>query len=266
MKKKLSIVLALCLIVSAIFMETPYSQAATIRLNKKTVTLRVGKTTKLKVYGTKKKINWRSAKNSIATVSPSGEITAKKLGKTKIYTKVAGKKLTCTVTVTGSSADTKLGGRLNPLSAYDEQTIHYYDDGKKVGTFKIQLTKFLSGSSASKRVLKKPKNPVPGNSQEYLYFQFQIKYISRSEIVNAKDLFCYYYNIFDSTGMTQVENIDWGFYFELMEDLSDIQLSPGAISKCSKAILVNKGFSPVTYRIRTGKNSYTWFTTDKNAN
>ncbi len=107
------------------------------------------------------------------------------------------------------------------------------------------------------------ENPVPANNQEYLYFRFQIKYVSGSEVVEAKDLFSYYYNIFDSTGTTQLENIDWGFYFELMEDLSDVTLSPGSSSKCSKAVLVNKGSTPVLYRIRTGKSSYTWFTTEK---
>ena len=51
--------------------------------------------------------------------------------------------------------------------------------------------------------------------------------------------------------------------FELMEDLSDVTLSPGQSSKCSKAILVSKGNTPVLYRIRTGRTSYTWFTTKK---
>lgn len=265
MKKPGSLALALCLIISSMQIHTTDSQAANARLNKKTASLRVGKTTQLRVYGTKAKITWRSSKKSIAEVSAAGKVTAKKLGTANIYAKFSGKKLTCKITVTGSASDSKSGGKLNPLSAYDEHTINYYDDGKKIGTFKIQLKKFLSGDSASERVLQNADNPIPSNTQEYLYFQFQIKYVSGNEVVNAKDLFSYYYNIYDSTGTTQLENIDWGFYFELMEDLSDVKLSPGASSTCSKAVLVSKGNTPVIYRIRTGRNSYTWFTTDKNA-
>lgn len=266
MKKKkrlFSLLMVFCLVLSVIGIEAPELSAASVRMNKKTATLQVGKTLNLKVSGTSDKITWRSSKKSVASVSSTGKVTAKKLGTAKIYAKFSGKKLYCKVTVTGSTADTKAGGRLNPLSAYDEHTISYYDDGKKIGTFKIKLEKFLSGNSAKNRVLANKENPVPTNTQEYLYFQFQIKYVSGSEVVEAKDLFSYYYNIFDSTGTTQLENIDWGFYFELMEDLSDVTLSPGASSKCSKAVLVSKGNTPVLYRIRTGKNSYTWFTTKK---
>lgn len=262
-KKFFSLMLVFGLILSGILMEAPVSQAASVKLNKKTATLRIGRSTRLKVSGTDDKITWRSTKKSVASVSSTGKVTAKKLGTAKICAKFSGKKLYCTVTVTGSTADTKAGGRLNPLSAYDEHTINYYDDGKKIGTFKIKLLSFFSGNTAQKRVLKNPENTVPTNTQEYLYFKFQIKYVSGSELVDAKDLFSYYYNIFDSTGTKQLENIDWGFYFELMEDLSDVTLSPGATSKCSKAVLVSKGNTPVLYRIRTGKSSYTWFTTKK---
>ncbi len=262
-KRILSLLLVLCLCTSLWIPDTSKSSAATVRMNKKTATLRIGRTCRLKVYGTKSKITWRSTKKSVASVNSSGVVTAKKMGTAKIYAKFGGKKLYCKVSVTGSSADTKAGGRLNPLSAYDEHTISYYDDGKKIGTFKIKLETFQSGNSAKNRVLNNKENPVPANNQEYLYFRFQIKYVSGSEVVEAKDLFSYYYNIFDSTGTTQLENIDWGFYFELMEDLSDVTLSPGSSSKCSKAVLVNKGNTPVLYRIRTGKSSYTWFTTEK---
>lgn len=262
-KKLFTLFLVFCLILSGFFTIAPDTQAATVKLNKRTATLRVGRSTTLRVSGTREKITWRSTKKSVATVTSRGKVTAKKIGTAKICAKFSGKKLYCTIKVTGSAADSKAGGKLNPLSAYNEHTISYYDDGKKIGTFKIKLTKFLSGQSAAKRVLQNPENPQPGDTQEYLYFQFDIKYVSGSEVINAKDLFSYYYNIYDSTGTTQLENIDWGFYFELMEDLSDVTLSPGASSKCSKAVLVNKGFTPVIYRIRTGKNSYTWFSTEK---
>ncbi len=262
MKKIGTLVLVFCLIVTTNLAHTASgAEAAGPRLNKKTATLKLGKTLRLKVFGMKGKITWRSTKKSVASVSSSGKVTAKKIGTAQICAKFSGKKLYCKVTVVGSTADTKSGGRLNPISAYKKNTINFYEDGKKIGTFKIKLTEFKSGNAASKRVLANTENPVPTDTQEYLYFQFEIEYVSGSEVVEAKDLFSYYYNIFDSTGTIQLENIDWGFYFELMEDLSDVSLSPGATSKCSKAVLVNKGNTPVMYRIRTGRNSYTWFTT-----
>lgn len=69
------------------------------KLNKKKVTLYVGKTAKLKVKNTKKKVKWSSSKKSVATVTKTGKVTAKKKGKATITAKVAKKKLKCTVTV-----------------------------------------------------------------------------------------------------------------------------------------------------------------------
>ena len=70
-----------------------------ITLNKKKLTLKVGKTFKLKVKGTKKKAVWKSSKKKVATVNKKGLVRAKKKGTAGITAKVAGKKLKCTVTV-----------------------------------------------------------------------------------------------------------------------------------------------------------------------
>ena len=58
-----------------------------------------------------------------------------------------------------------------------------------------------------------------------------------------------------------LQNLDWGFFFEDVDDLGQVLLSPGNTITCGKAVLVNKGFAPYTYRIQTGKNTYSWFTT-----
>ena len=72
-----------------------------VQLNKKKVTLEVGKkvTLKLKNAPKKKKITWRSNKKKIASVSKKGVVTAKKAGKAEITAKVKGKKYVCKVTV-----------------------------------------------------------------------------------------------------------------------------------------------------------------------
>ena len=75
------------------------AQAATLKLNKKELSLVVGKSYTLKVTGTKQKIIWTTSKKSVATVSKSGKIAAKKAGSVTITATVNKKKYTCKVTV-----------------------------------------------------------------------------------------------------------------------------------------------------------------------
>ncbi|MCR5796809.1 MAG: hypothetical protein K6G63_02690 [Eubacterium sp.] len=236
------------------------SADAKVRINKKAVKLSVGRSVKLKLRGTKKKAKWSSSKKSVAKVYSSGKVVAKKAGTAKIYAKVGSKKYTCKITVTSSG---KRGSVKNPISAYAKNTITYYNGPTKIGKFQIQLLDFKSGSKANELVAKQASNPKPTMNQEYLYFKFKIKYISGSQVTPAKELFDYYHNIFNSSGTTSVTNIDWGFFFDTTEDLSNVKLAPNNTIECSKAILVNKGYTPVIYRIPTGPTSYTWFTTSK---
>ncbi len=71
-----------------------------ISLNRKRVTLKVGKSTRLKVKGTKKKVTWKSNKKKVATVNKKGKVRARRVGNARITAKVAGKKLVCRVVVT----------------------------------------------------------------------------------------------------------------------------------------------------------------------
>ena len=73
--------------------------ASKVKLNKKKVTLYVGKTTTLKLKGTKQKIKWSSSNKTIATVSSKGKVKAKKAGTATITAKVGKKKYKCKVTV-----------------------------------------------------------------------------------------------------------------------------------------------------------------------
>lgn len=92
--------LALFLITALAFSVLPYqiSQAASIRLNKKTASVLTGKSIKLSVSGTKKKVRWSSSNTGIAVVS-NGKVTGKKPGQAVITAKVAGKTLKCTLKV-----------------------------------------------------------------------------------------------------------------------------------------------------------------------
>ncbi len=69
------------------------------KISKTSVTLTVGDTKKLKVSGTSQTIKWSSNKKSVATVSSSGKVKAKKSGTATITAKVGGEKYKCKVTV-----------------------------------------------------------------------------------------------------------------------------------------------------------------------
>lgn len=78
---------------------TMIAQAATVKLSDKKITLGVGSTKLLTVTGTKSRVVWTSSKATIATVSKTGQVTAKKEGTTTITAVVSKKEYTCKVTV-----------------------------------------------------------------------------------------------------------------------------------------------------------------------
>ena len=94
--KKMSGILFLCMLVSMLAMPVSAKAAA---LNRKSITLNVGKSYKLKAKGIKRKITWTSSKKSVATVSKTGVVEARKKGTAVITAKYGKKKLTCKVTV-----------------------------------------------------------------------------------------------------------------------------------------------------------------------
>lgn len=77
--------------------------ASNVRLNTSKKTICVGKTLKLQVKGTSKKVTWKSGNPSVAKVSAKGKVTAKKAGKATVTAKVGKKKLKCVVTVKNHS-------------------------------------------------------------------------------------------------------------------------------------------------------------------
>ena len=70
-----------------------------VKLNKKKATVKVGKSVKLKVKNTSKKVTWSSSNKKVAKVSKAGKVTGVKAGKATIKAKVGGKTLKCKVTV-----------------------------------------------------------------------------------------------------------------------------------------------------------------------
>lgn len=96
------------------------ADAAKVKLNKKSITLPVAKTYKLKVKGTKKKVKWKSSNKKVAYVNKHGKVVAKKRGKATITAKVGKKKYKCKVTVyySAKQAVSILEKKLKSRNAY----------------------------------------------------------------------------------------------------------------------------------------------------
>ncbi len=75
------------------------SKVNVIKLSSTSTAIAMGSTKTLKVNGTSSKVIWSTTNKNIATVSSTGVISPKNTGKVTIYGAVAGKKLSCVVTV-----------------------------------------------------------------------------------------------------------------------------------------------------------------------
>lgn len=86
--------------------------AASIKLNKKKMTIYVGQSVTLKVKGAKKKkVKWKSSKKKIAKVTNKGKVTGCKVGKATITAKVGKKSLKCKVVVKKKTTKMTAGQR-----------------------------------------------------------------------------------------------------------------------------------------------------------
>ena len=101
MKKFKSLLISLVLTLTCISMVTSpnFVQAASIKLNKTSLTIYTGKTSTLKVIGTSKKVTWSTSNKNVATVSSKGTVSAKSPGKATITARISNKNLKCNVTV-----------------------------------------------------------------------------------------------------------------------------------------------------------------------
>lgn len=146
--KKLSMMLLVCLLLSVIAMPVSANAA---KLNKKNVSLNVGKTYTLKATGIKGKITWTSSKKSVATVSSKGVVKAKKKGTAVITAKYGKKKLTCKVTVKQPVTSIKLSKTsisLNEGKTYSLKTsIAPKNADNKAVVWKSSNTKIATVSS-----------------------------------------------------------------------------------------------------------------------
>lgn len=104
-RRMAAVLLSLSMIVSAVSLTVPaVSQAAVVKLDRKKVTVTMGKSTTLKLKNNKAKVKWSvtSGKKNVLLSKKkktSVKISGKKVGKAKVQAKVGKKKYTCVVTV-----------------------------------------------------------------------------------------------------------------------------------------------------------------------
>lgn len=94
--------LMLLCVISAVLPEAAGVQtveAATIKINRTSLSLLKGQTYRLKITGTTKKVTWTSSNPQVASVGSKGKVTANSTGTARIVAKVADRRYTCTVTV-----------------------------------------------------------------------------------------------------------------------------------------------------------------------
>ena len=119
--KKLS-VFVVAIVMSLILIPTTNTNAAQKpKLNKKSATIYVGKTVKLKVKGNRKKVKWSSSNKKVAAVSSKGKVKGKKAGKATITAKVGNKKLKCKIIVKQKSV--KKANNKKPVVTYTKTSV-----------------------------------------------------------------------------------------------------------------------------------------------
>ena len=154
--------------------------AKSIKLNKRTATLQIGQTIKLKVLNSKKRVKWSSSKKKIVTVTAKGKVKARKKGNAKIYAKVAGKKLVCKVKVKAAEKkdsvseqqDTKEKSDENQTLSYTFRypsylTQHYEKHGQEVGASSEE--EYLAKANA---VINNPSalHKLEAEDKDHVYF------------------------------------------------------------------------------------------------
>ena len=111
--------------------------AAKVKLNKGKMMIYVGNTLQLKMLGTKKKIKWSSNKKKIATVTKKGKVKGVKAGQAVIIAGIGGKKYSCKVTVKNrtinkTSAELKVGNKVNLKILGNKETVKWYSDDNSI--------------------------------------------------------------------------------------------------------------------------------------
>lgn len=136
-RKKIKTFVILCTFcLCLLFSQGHKVNAASTQISKKSISIYVGNTYKLKITGASGKIKWTTTDNKVAKVSSNGTVKGIKAGKATITAKIGTKKYSCKVTVK------------NPALSYKKLTIV---KGKSV-TLKLNGSKIVKAISSDSRI------------------------------------------------------------------------------------------------------------------
>ena len=157
--KKAKKTLAVALTFAMTVVMVPQSALAAkkpVKLNKKSVSVAVGKTVKVKLKNNKKKVKWTvvSGKKNVA-LSKKGKtsvtIKGKRVGKAKVQAKIGKKKYVCTVTVTNKNKTQITAAKKTAAPGNTTGTTA----GKNTGSTTAKPTATPAALSADAQALKK---------------------------------------------------------------------------------------------------------------
>ena len=101
--KRINLVVIFLMVITLIMATAISASAATVKINKKTVTIDAGSSVTLKITGTSKSVKWSSSSKSVAAVKSTGKykakVTAKKAGTAWITVRGDGKKASIKIKV-----------------------------------------------------------------------------------------------------------------------------------------------------------------------
>lgn len=106
------------------------------KLDKKKITLFIGKSKRVRLFSNGKKVKWSSDNKKIARVSKKGKVTAVNGGKCKIIAKCGGKTYKCSVWVKRRQADIE-----GKIDEYDTFTNSFWVWIKNKGTKNLRIHK-----------------------------------------------------------------------------------------------------------------------------
>lgn len=161
------------------------------------------------------------------------------------------------------------GSKEKPLSGYEEFESEVYRYEKNMGKFKIRLIDYKEGEEAYNLVKNNTFNEKPRETQEYIYFKFELSHLSGDVLAEAVDIINWPICLYRKGSDEPIKIEGFGVLFEDVQSFSSTKLDAGESAICSMAFLVRKREEPVIYNILTGydektyKYQYKWFTTER---
>lgn len=155
-KNFIRLTVMLCVVMTLLGTAEVTTNAAALKLSKKTLTLKKGKKKTLTVKNNKlkAKVKWSVSNKFTVKVSKKGKVTALKYGTSNVYAKVKGKTLTCRVTVPDTSRDVTLD--TTEVTLNEGSTFKLKATAAQKVTFFSANTAIASVDSSGKIIAKNP--------------------------------------------------------------------------------------------------------------